>query len=177
MIFDLAMSFRNRRLIGRAKEALDDHQWLDVIDLLEEGLSPNQMIPVGTFLNPKIRGDITTFLHLSKYQIEATEEGEPPSPLFCAFKMALEKGGDLTTRAPFDTRGPLDHQANIRSLDGWKLIAEYHTLDFQALAQHATELSWSEGHAWASAQLANENAQALNTQSPPAPSKGRALRF
>lgn len=170
MIFDLATTIRTRRQVNRAKKALLDLDWASLAHLLADGLSPNQVIPLGMFANKSIFGDTTIFLELSKHPVRLPSPGAPPSHLYQVFRLALEKGGDVSVRAPCDMRGPITHQANIQNLDGWKMLSEYGLINYHEVVQLASDLGWSEGRQWAASRLAHEAAEDLHDKTPKSPS-------
>lgn len=163
------MFFRHQRLIKNACAVLSNHDWLGLIRLMKQGLSPNQSLPmdlVSHLSRFKDKGATTTpFLFLSNMRMEA------PSELFQAFQVALQQGADPLVVGHRDVRTAWDHLGNTRSLDGWKLMAQYHTPDHAKLLEIARNLDWPEGERWAVEHHAATQFQGLDQTTPSPPSR------
>lgn len=159
MLFDLALAFHHRARIKEAVRAIGAEEWTTLAALVREGLSPNQRLPVSDLPGISRQGprSTTPFLAMSLHPIKAS-----PDALRDAFELALEKGAKISFRAVGDKRTALDHQANIRSLEGWKLICAHRAVPAADLIKIARSLNWGKGEAFAEQYRAEQENQALD---------------
>jgi hypothetical protein len=165
MLFDTALTLLQGQRTRGAVKAIAEENWSALAQLVEEGLNPNQILSTKSL--PDIlrqRANQTTPLLAMSMQRLGGDDAQAQIKRD-TYSLLLAKGGDPFLAVGNDKRNSFVHLANIRNLEGVRLIAAA-GIDVRKANIEDNQTDWEAGIQWAREYRAQMDALEIQAQTP-----------